>query len=64
MNKFLYVFTVDLADKLLEEKFELHSLHKEGERYSVFVVKNEIPIEILRPYTAGTDYVFSDKLFF
>lgn len=64
MQKFLYIFAADLAERLQQEGFKLHS-SKEGERpYWLFTIDDKKSPQFLFTFTAGKDYVFSNKLFF
>jgi len=64
MDKFLYIFAADLAKRLQQEGFNLHS-SKEGERpYWLFTINDTKTPTFLFTFTAGKDYVFSNKLFF
>lgn len=64
MNKFLYVLTQELADKLLQEDFEMLSPKDKDKKYWLFAAKSNMPASTFSSFTAGQDYVYSDKLFF
>lgn len=64
MNKnFLYVFTSELAKKLEEEGFKLHNHSTQGKEHWVFTLGADLPKTVFT-FSAGTDYVVSNKMFF
>lgn len=64
MQNFLYVFTPLLAKQLEEEGFEMHKHEERGKEYWLFVVDKDSRPDLLLTFASGSDFSFSNKLFF
>ena len=70
MNKFLYVFNDDLAKKLDSIGYKTYSQEKkeDGESYKLYAEDRNLSTkeiaEIVSSFEIGTDYVFTNKIFF
>jgi hypothetical protein len=63
-KNFLYVFTSELAQKLEEEGLKLHNHSTQGKEHWVFLLDVENLPKIVFTFSAGNDYVVSNKMFF
>ena len=64
MQNFLYVFTPQLAEQLEKEGFDVKKHERRGKEYWMFVVDKEKSPQLLFNFTAGADFIYSNKLFF
>ena len=64
MQNFLYVFTPVLAKQLEEEGLKLQKHEPRGKEYWLFLVDTKDHPDFLFNFASGTDFIFSNKLFF
>lgn len=66
MNNVLYVFNEKLAEQLSSVGYKLHD-QGEGEngvKYFIFLKRDKDDSTFLLNFSAGKDYVFTNKIFF
>lgn len=66
MNKFLYVFNDELAKQLDFIGYKMYSETKKEDEtgYKLYTTGKELDIDALSNFEVGTDYVFTNKIFF
>lgn len=66
MNKIIYVFNEELAGKLSSVGHNMFSEVKkeDGSGYKLFTMEEIIDPAILLNFKIGTDYIFTNKIFF